>query len=108
MAETDNVRDMEKKVKSQGGGFLCFSISSTSASESNNESMSSYCMAGQMIARAPSPQIIGYWVQLMPPDLSHELTEQDTNEITESLGFLEQLNAAHDAGATVKEKPQQP
>jgi hypothetical protein len=108
VSETNTVREMEKSVKSQGGGFLCFSISRSEASSSERESLNSYFMAGEMVSRAPAPQIIGYWVQFMPPDLSKELTEAQAKEITESLGFLNDLSMAHNTGEAIKQTPQQP
>ena len=59
--------------------------------------MNSYCMAGQMIARAPAPQILGYWVQFLPPDLSVAMDPEIANEISEALAFVSDLQNAHRA-----------
>lgn len=97
MDKTSDMRDYSKSVSSQGGGFLCFSVSSSSSSESQSESTNSYCMAGQFVARAPAPQVIGYWVQFLPPDESQELTPDIASEIAQALGFATKLKAAHAA-----------
>lgn len=102
---TERLREVEKSVKSQGGGFFCFSISNTDASESENESLNSYFMAGQMICRAPAPQILGYWVQFLPPDRSEILDEAKADEISKALGFLTKLGDAHDTLRETKTTP---
>jgi hypothetical protein len=98
-----DMREYAKSVSSQGGGFLCFSVSRSQSSESQSESTNEYCMAGQFVAKAPAPQIIGYWVQFLPPDESQELTPQDASEIAASLGFINKLQTAHQAGEEVAE-----
>jgi hypothetical protein len=107
-AETKRLKDYQKSVKSQGGGFLCFSISNSESAESNNESFNSYCMAGQFIARSPAPQIIGYWNQLTPSDNSTVLTQDTARDIAAAIGFTQQLNQAHSAGYEVKKTPVRP
>jgi hypothetical protein len=92
------LRDYAKSVKSQGGGFFCFSVSATESSESQSESTNEYCMAGQFIAKAPAPQILGYWTQFMPPDESEVLTPELAALIAQSLGFVSKLQETHAAG----------
>lgn len=100
---TEDVRDYAKSTKSEGGGFLCFSVSKTSSSTSQSEQMNEYCMNGQLVMRAPAPQIVGYWVQLTPPDQSTQLEEQEAAAIAESLGFITKLKTAHEAGEATTE-----
>jgi hypothetical protein len=90
-----DLREYAKSVKSQGGGFLCFSVSASESSESQSETTNEYCMAGQFVARAPAPQIIGAWVQFMPPDESEVLTPKAAAEIAHSLGFISKLQTVH-------------
>ncbi|AQX10499.1 hypothetical protein [Elizabethkingia ursingii] len=92
--ETSLARKTEKSVKSEGGGFFCFNVSKSQSSQSESESMNSYFMAGQMISRAPAPQIIGYWLQLTPPDESKVLSPEIATEIANALGFLEKIENA--------------
>ena len=97
-SKMEEMRDYAKSTQSQGGGFLCFSVSRTETTSSESESMNQYCMAGQFVARAPSPQIIGYWVQFVPPDQSTQLDDREAAVIAQSLGFVGKLQAAHQAG----------
>lgn len=94
-AESQALRETEKSVKSQGGGFLVFSVSRSEAASTEEESMSSYVMSGQMIARAPAPQIVGYWTQFLPPDESVVINEQVATDIAQAIGFAGNLNDVH-------------
>lgn len=107
-AKTARLREMSDSVKSQGGGFFCFSVSKSESSHSESESMNSYSMAGQFVMRAPAPQILAYWVQFLPPDQSRELDAATADEISASLGFLNSLNAAHNSAPVVKSRPTPP
>jgi hypothetical protein len=98
-SKTERARDAWNSKKSQGGGFFCFSVSSTTVEESDNESTNSYAMAGQLILRSPTPQIIGYFSQLVPPDKSEVLTSSTVKDITDSLGFLKDLKSVHESDA---------
>jgi hypothetical protein len=94
----DRMSDMRKHAKmagSSGGGFMCFSVSHTYQSESQSQSSSSYNMAGQFVARAAAPQIIGYVLQFMPPDNSVVLKAAEASQIARSLGFLRKLSDVH-------------
>jgi len=99
IAESEALRKTEKSVKSQGGGFLVFSVSRSQASTSEEDSMSSYVMNGQMIARAPAPQIIGYWTQFLPPDNSTYIDEATSADIAAAISFIGKLQATHEAPA---------
>ncbi|WP_100753634.1 hypothetical protein [Vibrio salilacus] len=98
-AETNRAREQWNKTKTQGGGFFCFSISDTTAEVTDNESTNSYAMAGQLILRSPTPQIIGYYSQLLPPDNSTILTTGTVQELMESMTFLENLKSIHSSDA---------
>lgn len=104
-SETSRLKQMAKSVKSQGGGFFCFSVSNSEATQSESEAMNSYCMAGQMIARAPAPQIIGYWVQLTPADQSRVLGAEQASEISRSIGFAAELRSVHVGATAIKTPP---
>jgi len=90
-SETARARKMWERKKTEGGGFFCFSVSKTSVETSDEESMSSYAMGGQLIFRAPTPQISGYFLQMVPPDKSEKLTEEQVEQIGSSIGFISDL-----------------
>lgn len=92
-AKTKDIRDRSRKVKSEGGGFLLFSYNKQEASEGQNDTMNSYAMAGQFVARVAAPQIVGYWSQLLPPDNSKPLDLAAATEIAEALSFSDNLKA---------------
>lgn len=83
-AQTQALQDHSEKTVSNGGGFLCFSVSKTESSTSDSKSVSSYAMGGDYVFRIPAPQIIGVWNQILPPDKS---TYLDSSEIERSLQF---------------------
>lgn len=105
MAKSEALRSTSKSVKSQGGGFLVFSISRSEAASSEEDSMNSFVMNGQMIARAPAPQIIGYWTQFLPPDRSTYIDEATARDIAEAIGFIGKLQGAHATPAARKGVP---
>lgn len=105
VAESEALRKTAKSVKSQGGGFFCFSISRSEAASSEEDSMNSYVMAGQMITRAPAPQIIGYWTQFLPPDRSTVIDETVARDIAAAIGFVGNMQAAHSAARESKVTP---
>ncbi|WP_150698461.1 hypothetical protein [Pandoraea terrae] len=67
---TKALQEHSERNVSNGGGFLCFSVSRTEASSADRKSTTSYAMAGDYVFRIPSPQIIGVWNQILPPDQS--------------------------------------
>jgi hypothetical protein len=67
--------------ESNGGGFLCFSVSKTQSSSSDSKSASSYAMGGDYVFRIPAPQVIGVWNQILPPDESTFLKSDDIKRV---------------------------
>lgn len=103
--KTEDVRTLAKSIRSQGGGFLCFSVSSVETSQSQSEKMNSFCMAGQMIAKATAPQIIGHWVEFTSPDKSVKIDQATATQIAEAIGFVNKLQTVHHAMKERKEVP---
>jgi hypothetical protein len=71
---------------SSGGGFLCFSGSSSSSSSSSASSAHVSANANTITIRMTDPQIIGYYIEAVPPDNSvmiDQVIEQET-----SAGFV--------------------
>lgn len=103
--KTEDVRTLAKSIRSNGGGFLCFSVSSVETSQSQSERMNSFCMAGQMIAKAPAPQIIGYWNEFVAPDKSTKIDEKIASQIAEAIGFANKIQTVYQGAPVHKEVP---
>jgi hypothetical protein len=65
-----SAKSVVEKASSTGGGFLCFSASSASSSKNSSESTFHGEVSGYYYIRIPGPQIIGYFLQLVPQDNS--------------------------------------
>lgn len=82
--QTKALQEHSERNVTNGGGFLCFSVSSTQATTSDKKSTSSYAMGGDYVFRIPAPQIVGVWNQILPTD---ESTYLDYDEIERILKF---------------------
>lgn len=82
--ETEAMQKHSESNESNGGGFLCFSVSKTQSSSSDSKAASSYAMGGDYVFRIPAPQIIGVWNQILPPDHSEYL---DSDRLKQILKF---------------------
>jgi hypothetical protein len=105
VAATEQLSQASSSNSTQGGGFLCFSVSKTQSSSSNTQSSGSYAMAGDYVFRIASPQVAGAWLQIVPPDQSQVLTAQVAKEIADSLGFLTRLKSAANEGRMTVSPP---
>ena len=81
---TKALQEHSERNVSNGGGFLCFSVSRTEASSSDKKATTSYAMGGDYVFRIPTPQIIGVWNQILPADQSDYL---DSAELERMLKF---------------------
>ena len=72
-----------------------FGHSSINSSTKSSESVSVSVDAGEINIKFNSPQVIGYYLQLTPPDASKELNEEMADEILSGFSFLNQLKAIH-------------
>jgi hypothetical protein len=78
---TKVLQSHSERTSSSGGGFLCFSVSSTQASTADSKSVNSYAMGADFVFRIPAPQIVGVWNQIMPADRSEYLNGDDLQRI---------------------------
>lgn len=92
----------------QGGGFLCFSVSQQQSSSSDEKSAGSYSQAGTYAFKIAAPQVVGAWLQITPPDLSVPLDSTLAAEIADALGFVTKLQTVVDTGHTAATPPQPP
>ncbi len=102
---TQALQSYSEQNSSQGGGFLCFSVSREQASSASNKSANSYAMAGDYVFRIPAPQVVGTWLQIAPDDKSEELQPGLAESIARSLGFISKLKEVVVAGPLIEEPP---
>lgn len=78
-----------------GGGFLCFSASSSSASHSDHSSMSSKTQGTTIQISMPGPQILAWYLEMTPFDASLPLTTADADPTSKDdiniIQFVKQL-----------------
>lgn len=75
-----------------GGGFLCFSASSSSASHSDTSSLSSKSEDTVITISMPGPQILGWFMEFTPSDKSDLLTkDSDSEEELDIIRFIQEL-----------------
>jgi hypothetical protein len=79
-----------------GGGFLCFSASSSSSSHSENSSMHSKTEGTVMTITMPNPQILGWFLETTPIDNSALMSTQEaaaSDETINVINFIRKLKA---------------
>ena len=78
-----------------GGGFLCFSASSSSASHSDHSSISTKTQGTTIQISMPGPQILAWYLEMTPVDLSNQLTTADADPSSKDdinvIQFVKQL-----------------
>ena len=67
---------------SKGGGFLCFSSNKSSSSSSSKSATSASSNAKSITVRFTAPQILGYYMQAVPEDLSTHFLEGGNNDMS--------------------------
>ncbi|KAK4221114.1 hypothetical protein QBC38DRAFT_492703 [Podospora fimiseda] len=74
LSKTDSWSDSEisdmQKSSSEGGGFLCFQASKSSASSDHRDAFAMRHEDKNIDIRIPAPQILGWLTQLAPEDVS--------------------------------------
>lgn len=92
---SQKISDYCKEIVSSGGGFFLFNSTSASSSEDSYESVNVNVESGELEIKFKSPQIIGYYLQLTPPDKSEKLDMELTEEIINSFSFLNTVKEVH-------------
>lgn len=64
---------------SKGGGFFIFGGSSSKASSSSESNSVATSSSNSVTVRFTSPQIIGYYLEALPPDKSTSISDTQTN-----------------------------
>ncbi len=104
--KTDAFEQQASSNSTQGGGFLCFSVSEQQSSSSDTKSAGSYSQAGTYAFKIAAPQVIGAWLQITPADNSVPLDDALANEIADALGFVTKLQSVATAGRATVSPPQ--
>lgn len=104
--ETAALEDQASSNSTQGGGFLCFSVSAEQSSSSDNKSAGSYSQAGTYTFKIAAPQVIGAWLQINHTDDSVPLDDTLAAEIADALGFVTKLQSVASVGRISPSIPQ--
>jgi hypothetical protein len=72
-----------------GGGFLCFSASSSSASHSDHSAMSTKTQGTTISISMPGPQILAWYLELTPQDNSTVLSVTDSGSGTADINIIQ-------------------
>ena len=91
----DAIHSVLDSKSAVGGGFLCFSASSSSASHSDHSSMSTKTKSNVVNISLPAPQILGWYLEMTPADGSTPLTDADsaTGQDINIIEFINQVSA---------------
>ncbi|WP_109299291.1 hypothetical protein [Aquimarina sp. AU474] len=92
---TERVKQFASSTASAGGGFFLFNSSSVDSSSDSSESVSVNTETGELVVKFKSPQVIGYYLALSPPDESQELTQPLAEEIANAISFLNSVKEVH-------------
>lgn len=94
-ASSSSLQAVQSVVDSRsaaGGGFLCFSASSSSASHSDQSSLSSKTDGTVITINMPGPQVLGWFMEFTPADGSKQLTsDNEDGKVLDIIEFVNQL-----------------
>ncbi len=93
----DGLHSVMDSASAVGGGFLCFSASSSSSSHGDHSSLHTKSQDTVITITMPGPQILGWFLEFTPKDKSEELTSttRNANYLT-ILDYVDQLaNSNH-------------
>lgn len=76
-----------EKHASKGGGFLCFSTNSSSASSSDKSGVVANSNANSVTVRFTAPQVLGYYMQAIPEDKSNHINATNIKDMS-IVGFI--------------------
>lgn len=92
--ESHSAKSVVENASSSGGGFLCFSVSSASSSKNSSDSAYHGAHGEHYYIRIPGPQIIGYFLQLVPKDNSEayqpNFNKDGTSDVIEAFQLYTQ------------------
>ena len=77
--ESESTKSEMASSSATSGGFLLFKGSSGTSSKSNSESSYSGFQGNSFYMRIPGPQVMGWFLQFTPPDVSVTYTHMDTD-----------------------------
>ena len=77
---------------SKGGGFFIFGGSSSKASSSSESNSVATSSANSVTVRFTSPQIIGYYLEALPPDKSTSISDTQTTSNQDFISIFDFFN----------------
>jgi hypothetical protein len=90
----DAVHSVLDNRSSAGGGFLCFSVSSSSASHDESSSMKTKTTGQVINITIPGPQILGWFLEFTPADQSTPFSQNSGSPEITIIDYINKLNAA--------------
>lgn len=87
-ASGQTIAQAQSAAKSNSGGCFCFSVSSSSASSSSSHSAVSSSIGNNLIIKIPGPQILGWFSEYVPADVSKQYTAMPSGFIPENPSAL--------------------
>lgn len=85
------VKSVVDSRSSAGGGFLCFSVSSSSASHSETSGLSSKTEGNVISITMPGPQILGWFLEFTPKDDSQPISNNEASDYLNITQFVNNL-----------------
>lgn len=101
-SQLDAMHKVLDNQSAAGGGFLCFSVSSASRSKSDSSRLHTKSTGTVITIHMPAPQILGWFLELLPKDESTTLSLQETVAANEELtitNFVKRLVSLSQAAA---------
>jgi hypothetical protein len=87
------VKSVVDSRSSAGGGFLCFSVSSSSASHSETSGLSSKTEGTVISITMPGPQILGWFLEFTPKDESKPISGDGGSDYFNIVQFVNELKS---------------
>lgn len=94
-SQVNTVREIVDSTSASGGGFFCFRAASSSQSHSDTSGVHARTEGNVFSITMPAPQILGWFLEVMPADASTPLSDQP-DPLTGKIGvteFVRQLSA---------------
>ncbi|EPQ29004.1 uncharacterized protein PFL1_03294 [Pseudozyma flocculosa PF-1] len=82
-----------ERQSQESGGFLCFSHSSASHDAGDSSRSSTTQTSDGMVIRIPGPQLLGYMMQMTPPDQSRSFAPMPDDYLFEEMDRIDKAAA---------------
>lgn len=101
---SEDIKSVVESANAASGGFLCFSVSSSSSSKDTSESSMHGSHGEYYYIRIPGPQVIGYFLQMVSKDDADKFTPEIKDDGKSAI--LEAFQLYNTAPELLKAAPQ--